>query len=67
MKNINNEILIQEQLLNSIEREELLLKKYDEYNPNIEDYEIKELIKEFKETAHEHIDLLKSNLQKFSI
>ncbi len=67
MNNIDVGLIIKQSLINSIKREELLLKKYEEYHPNIDDLEIEELLKEFKKTATDHIDLLKGKLQKTSI
>jgi len=67
MENIVQDSIIKQSFINSIDREELLLKKYDEYNSYFEDNEFKELLKEFQETAREHIDILKHKLQKLDI
>lgn len=67
MENISQDMLIRQSLLNSIDREELLMKKYDEYNKFIEDTETKELLKEFQQTAQEHMVLLKDKLIKLKI
>ena len=53
-------------ILNSIEKEELLIKKYDEYESSTESNEWKDMLKEFKINSKEHIDLLKSKLQNFN-
>ena len=51
----------------SIEREELLTKKYDEYFPLIKDTELKDMVKEFKKSSREHISLLKDKMIKLKI
>lgn len=67
MANISQDTIIKQSLINSINREELLLKKYDGYHSYIEDNDTKELLKEFQETSQEHISLLKGKLQKLDI
>jgi rubrerythrin len=44
---------------NSIDKEEHLLNKYDEYYNLIKDEKLKEIIKEFMKTSNEHVKLLK--------
>ena len=67
MENIAQDFIMKQSFINSIDREELLLKKYDEFNSYFEDKESKELLKEFQETAREHIDKLKGKLKKLDI
>lgn len=59
--------LSQEYILNimfneSLDREQLLLKKYDEIYDKIKDKEIKNMIKEFRKDSREHIDILKDKM-----
>ncbi len=63
MENITGTV-IKHSLLNSIEREKLLLEKYKAYNTFIKNKETKELLEEFQSTAREHIALLKEKIQK---
>lgn len=67
MEDIAQDAIIRNTLISSIDREELLLKKYDEYNSFINDKEIKEMMNEFKIISRQHIDLLKGKLQKLDI
>jgi len=67
MENISQDMVIRQSLLNSIDREELLVKKYDEYNKYIEDTDTKDMLNEFQETAKEHIALLKDKLVKLKV
>lgn len=43
----------------SVEREELLLKKYSEAIEGLDNKELKKDIKEFKKTSKEHVKLIK--------
>ena len=67
MENTSQDSVIRQSLFNSMDREELLMKKYEGYKPFVEDTETKDLLKEFQETALEHMDLLKSKLQNLHI
>jgi hypothetical protein len=62
-KSIQEAIMINS-LNDSIEREELLMKKYKDFEMSIQDAEFKELLEEFKEISHEHIALVKGKLSK---
>ncbi|HYE82596.1 MAG TPA: hypothetical protein VEG39_10595 [Clostridia bacterium] len=52
---------------NSIDKEELLLKKYDEYYDIIKNKELREIIKEFKKTSQEHLKVMKEKMIKLKI
>ncbi len=67
MENNAQDSIMKQSLLNAMEREKLLIKKYDEYSPYIKDDETKELLKEFQENAGEHIDLIKEKLRILEI
>ncbi|AUG58675.1 MAG TPA: hypothetical protein DCE02_06165 [Ruminiclostridium sp.] len=64
--------LSQEYMLNimfneSIDREQLLLKKYDDIFDKIKDKEIKNMLKEFSKNSREHIDILKDKMIALNI
>jgi len=64
--------LSQEYILNiifneSLDREELLLKKYDNIYDNIKDKDIKNILKEFTKNSREHIDILKDKMIMLNI
>lgn len=50
----------------SIKREELLLKKYEDYRASLKNSDLKDLIKDFKETSREHLDVLKDKMLKLN-
>lgn len=52
---------------NSIDKEELLVKKYTEYYDKIKNKELKEVIKEFKKTSREHLNVMKEKMIKLKI
>jgi bacterioferritin (cytochrome b1) len=66
MDNISEETIIKKTLLNSIDREELLIKKYKDCKTSTENIQWKNLLEEFQKSSEEHIDLLKDKLQKFN-
>jgi hypothetical protein len=66
MNNNSEEQPIRRSILNSIEKEELLIKKYNDYQDSTESKEWKNMLSEFKKNAKEHIDLLKNKLQSFN-
>ncbi|MDQ2085574.1 hypothetical protein RBH29_03890 [Herbivorax sp. ANBcel31] len=66
------EMLSQEYILNivfneSLDREQLLLKKYDDIHENIKDKDIKNIVKEFTKNSREHIDILKDKMIMLNI
>ena len=52
---------------NSIDKEELLIKKYEEYYDAIKNKELKEVVKEFKKTSQEHLKVMKEKMIKLKI
>ncbi len=66
MEKLSQEYFMRFSFSNSIEKEELTLKKYHEYLSQIKDTELKELIKEFIKTSMEHIELLKEKRLKLN-
>ena len=59
MEEFSQEYVLSIIFRNSIDKEELLLKKYEEYYSNIRNKELKEVIKVFKRTSQEHLKVLK--------
>lgn len=66
MERLSQEYILRLAFSSSIDREELMLKKYDEYYTAFKDSTLKEIVKEFKETSREHIDLLKDKMLKLN-
>ena len=54
--------LIKQSLTTSVDKEELITKKYDEFIKTNNDSQINETLLFFKETSREHIELLKNKL-----
>lgn len=67
MDKLSQEYILSIAFKQSIDREELLLRKYDDYFPDIKDREIKETIEKFRKNSHEHIKLLKDKMIKLNI
>jgi hypothetical protein len=67
MDKLSQEYILTTVFNESIDREELLLKKYDEYYNNIKDSDLKDTIKEFKNTSKEHIKLMKDKMIMLNI
>ncbi|MGE5405690.1 MAG: hypothetical protein ACM3PP_12210 [Candidatus Saccharibacteria bacterium] len=63
MTSLTEDAIVRQSLLLSIEREELLLKKYEKYH-EIENEDLRELLKEFRETACDHMDILREKMRK---
>ena len=61
-----DESTIRLSLLNSVDREELLIKKYEALEISTHSNEWKTMLKEFKKCSEEHLDLIKNKLQKFN-
>lgn len=51
----------------SIEREELLLKKYSDLTPYLKNSEYKEIFNDFKKVSKEHLKLVKDKMIKLRI
>ncbi|SKC85494.1 hypothetical protein [Maledivibacter halophilus] len=67
MKKLSQEQLMDVSFTLSIDREEILLKKYRDYMGRINNKEIKDIIKEFKKTSREHIKLIKDLMIKVNL
>jgi hypothetical protein len=50
-----------------VEREELLIKKCDDYLKDMKNGDISEVLKSFRKNAQEHIRLLKDKMIKLNI
>lgn len=67
LKRISQEHIMSMIFKNSINREELLIKKYTNYNTGIKDKEIGNMLNEFKKNSREHIKLIKDKMIKLNI
>lgn len=67
MENIKEDYLISTIFNKLITREELLLKKYDEYLLKIKDSEEFGMLKEFVQTSQEHIKVMRKKMLKLNI
>ncbi len=67
MKKLSQEYLMDTAFVLSIEREELLLKKYSQYINEIDNKELKNLVKELKKISKEHIKLIKDLMIKLNL
>jgi rubrerythrin len=67
MEEFSQEYVLSIVFRNSIDKEELLLKKYEVYYSNIRNKELKEVIKEFKKTSQEHLKIMKDKMIKLKI
>lgn len=67
MEEFSQEYVLSIVFRNSIDKEELLLKKYEEYYDNVKNKELKEIIKEFKKTSQEHLKVMKEKMIKLKI
>jgi len=67
MEQFSQEYILSIVFRNSLDKEELLTKKYDDYYSKIKNKEIREIIKEFRKTSQEHIKILKDKMIKLKI
>ena len=67
MEELSQEYVLSIIFRNSIDKEELLLKKYEDYYDKIKNKELKEVIKEFKKTSQEHLKIMKEKMIKLKI
>ncbi|MBC7765165.1 MAG: hypothetical protein H7Y41_01680 [Hyphomonadaceae bacterium] len=67
MKNLAHDAIIDQSITTAIDREELLLRKYEHYKDILEDAETSALLKECATSARDHIDMLKNTLQKLDL
>ena len=67
MKKVDQKCMMSNAFRLSIEREQLLVKKYAHYYPHLKDRRIKEMVKEFKNTSRNHIEKLKDKMIKLNL
>jgi bacterioferritin (cytochrome b1) len=67
MEKLSQEYVLSLAFHRSIVREDLLLKKYTQYYPQVKDKNIKNILKEFEQSSEEHIKLLKDKMIKLNI
>lgn len=66
MRRLSQEHLMDTAFTLSLQREELLLKKYSEYIDQIENKELKNMVKSFKKVSKEHIKVIKDLMIKLN-
>ncbi|AUS95690.1 hypothetical protein CDQ84_01635 [Clostridium thermosuccinogenes] len=67
MKRIPDEFIISMVFKSAIDREELLIKKYEDYSKNMKSEELKEMIDEFKSEAQGHISMIKDKIMQLNL
>lgn len=67
MEELSQEYMLSIVFRNSIDKEELLIKKYDDYYPVIKNKELREIVKGFKKTSREHVKVMKDKMIKLKI
>ncbi|MCX7921696.1 MAG: hypothetical protein N3B21_06745 [Clostridia bacterium] len=67
MDKVSEELILKIALSSSVDREVLLIKKYEEYTPSIKSDELKEILGELIETSKEHTDILKDKMLKLNL
>jgi len=67
MKRIPDEFIISMVFKSAIDREELLIKKYEDYSKNTKSEELKEMIDEFKSEAQGHISMIKDKIMQLNL
>ncbi|WP_027338858.1 hypothetical protein [Halonatronum saccharophilum] len=67
MQKLSAEYILVIYFKKALEKEELLIEKYDEYYPDIQNDELKDIIKEFKKTSQEHISFIKDKIIKLGL
>ncbi|MCG8540054.1 MAG: hypothetical protein MJA82_08965 [Clostridia bacterium] len=66
MRRLSQEHLMDTAFTLSLQREELLLKKYSEYIDQIDNKELKNMVKNFKKVSKEHIKVIKDLMIKLN-
>lgn len=67
MEEFSQEYVLSIVFRNMIDKEELLIKKYEEYYDTIKNRELREVIKEFRKTSQEHLKVMKEKMIKLKI
>lgn len=67
MEEFSQEYMLSIVFRNSIDKEELLIKKYEEYYDKVKNKNLKEIIKEFIKTSQEHLKVMKEKMIKLKI
>lgn len=67
MEEFSQEYVLSIVFRNSIDKEELLLKKYDDYCDKLKNKELREIFKEFEKTSREHLKIMKEKMIKLKI
>ena len=65
MEEFSQEYMLSIVFRNSIDKEELLIKKYADYYDKVKNKDLKEVIKEFNKTSQEHLKVMKEKKIRF--
>lgn len=67
MEKLPQEFIQSLTFIKALEREELLIKKYEDYMAVLKDKELRDLFKDFMRTSQDHIKLLKEKMNKLKV
>lgn len=67
MEKLPQEVIQRWTFISALEREELLIKKYEDYMEVLKDKELRDLLKDFMRTSQDHIKLLKDKMNKLKV
>lgn len=67
MEELSQEYILSIVFRNAIDKEELLIKKYQDYYPDLKNKELKDMLKQLNKTSEEHIKILKDKMIKLKI
>lgn len=67
MDKISHEYILNIVFNESLDREQFLLKKYDNIYKNVKEKDIKDMVNEFIKNSREHIDMLKDKMIMLNI
>lgn len=65
MKKVPDDLIINLAFRNSIDREEMLLRKYDDYFSTAKSEEMRDMLREFKKYSQDHIKMVKDKVMNF--
>jgi len=67
MKKVPDDYIINIAFRSSIDKEKLLIKKYDDYDTDIKSKDLKNMMKEFKKDSQEHINKMRDKIIQLNI
>lgn len=67
MQKVSQKYILDIAIKTTIDREELLIKKIDQYRPDLKDKDLNDMIRQFKKVSQEHIKLMKEKMIKLNV